>query len=53
MFGHKKTIVGYVELRSDEVEFRNTDSSLMPGTAVFSVGSNSTDSNAVTLTVSH
>lgn len=51
MFGHGESIVGYAELRSDEVEFRGVASSLTPQTAVFTLGINS-DSGAVSLTLS-
>ncbi|MCP4233232.1 MAG: hypothetical protein GY770_06555 [Aestuariibacter sp.] len=51
MFGKGESIVGYAELRSDEVEFRGVESSLTPNTAVFSLGKNSTN-GAVSLTLS-
>ena len=51
MFGHGESIVGYAELRSDEVEFRDVASSLTPQTAVFTLGRNS-DSGAVSLALS-
>ncbi|MFZ9037862.1 MAG: hypothetical protein ACO3DT_07320 [Gammaproteobacteria bacterium] len=51
MFAQQGTIVKYLEVRNDEVAFRGTDSSLTPQTAVFTVGSNSDDSSAVTLTL--
>ena len=52
MFAQQGTIVKYLEVRNDEVAFRGTDSSLTPQTAVFSIGSNSDDGSAVTLTLS-
>ncbi len=51
MFGNGESIVGYIELRSDEVEFRGVESSLTPQAAVFTVGSSSTG-NGVSLTLS-
>ena len=51
MFGHGESIVGYAELRSDEVEFRGVESSLTPQTAVFTLGKNS-DGSAFSLTLS-
>lgn len=51
MFGHGESIVGYAELRSDEVEFRGVASSLTPQTAVFALERKS-DSGAVSLTLS-
>lgn len=53
MFGHKESIVGYIELRSDEVAFRGAGSSLTPETAVFSIGTNSDNKSGVTLTLNH
>lgn len=52
MFGHGESIVGYAELRSDEVAFRGVQSSLTPKTAMFTVGKNS-DSSGVSLTLNH
>ncbi len=51
MFGHGESIVGYAELRSDEVEFRGVASSLTPQTAVFTLGKKSAGS-AISLTLS-
>ncbi len=51
MFGQGESIVGYAELRSDEVEFRGVESSLTPQTAVFALGKNSAN-GAVSLTLS-
>lgn len=51
MFGHGESIVGYAELRSDEIAFRGIESSLTPQTAVFTVGAGSTG-NGVSLTLS-
>lgn len=51
MFGHGESIVGYAELRSDEVEFRDVASGLTPQTAVFTVGAGSTG-NGISLTLS-
>ncbi len=50
MFGHGESIVGYAELRSDEVAFRGVESSLTPETAVFKIGKIS-DNNGVSLTL--
>ncbi len=49
VFGQQGRVVNYLELRSDEVLFRATDSHLTPETAVFSIEANSTDSGGVTL----
>lgn len=51
MFAKKELIVGYIELRSDEVKFIGTESSLTPRTAVFSIRSQPENNNAVTLTL--
>ena len=51
MFGHGESIVGYAELRSDQVEFRGVESSLTPKSAVFTVGENA-DNKTVSLTLS-
>ncbi len=51
MFGQGESIVGYAELRSDEVEFRGIASSLTPLTAVFTVERKS-DSGTVSLNLS-
>lgn len=53
IFVHEGIIVGYYELRSDEVAFRGADSSLSPEAAVFSIGTNSINSSGVTLTVNN
>ena len=52
MFGHGESIVGYAELRSDEVDFVGVESSLTPKTAVFSIG-DIAESGGVVLTLSH
>ena len=51
MFARQGTIVKYLEVRNDEIEFRGADSSLTPQTAVFSVDTSSDDGSAVTLTL--
>ena len=51
MFGHGESIVGYIELRSDEIAFRGVESSLSPQTAVFTIGANPEYSNGVKLTL--
>ena len=50
MFGHGESIVGYAELRSDEVAFHGVESSLTPETAVFAVKQNM-DTSGVSLTL--
>jgi len=50
MFGQGESIVGYAELRSDEVVFNGVESSLTPETAVFAVKEN-IDSGGVSLTL--
>ena len=51
MFGHGESIVGYAELRSDQVEFSGVKSSLTPQAAEFTVAKNSSG-NGVSLTLS-
>jgi len=51
MFGHGESIVGYAELRSDEITFLGVDSSLTPESAEFTVGENSSG-KGVSLTLS-
>ncbi|MFT5116457.1 MAG: hypothetical protein ACI8P9_005828 [Parasphingorhabdus sp.] len=50
MFGHGESIVGYAELRSDEINFLGIESSLTPGSAKFSIEENSSG-KGVTLTL--
>ncbi|MDH5353281.1 MAG: hypothetical protein OEY09_02455 [Gammaproteobacteria bacterium] len=47
MFGHGESIVGYIELRSDEVAFRDVDYSLTPQNAVFTVRPNLESGGAI------
>jgi hypothetical protein len=51
IFVYEGIIVGYQELRSDEVAFRGADSSLTPEAAVFNIVTNSGNSSSVTLTL--
>ena len=50
MFGHGDGIVGYAELRSDEINFLGVKSSLTPDSAEFTIGENSSG-NGVSLTL--
>lgn len=49
MFGKGESIVGYAELRSDEIMFRGVESSLTPDTAVFTIAKNSSGSISLSL----
>ena len=49
IFGHAGKVVGYLELRRDEVEFSGADGDLTPETAVFSVERPDGDEGAVRL----
>jgi len=51
IFAQDGVIVKYHELRSDELAFRGTESSLTPQTAVFDVGRDSVGGGAVTLSL--
>ncbi len=51
MFGNGESIVGYAELRSDEITFLGVESSLTPKSAEFTVGENSSG-RGVSLTLS-
>ena len=51
IFVERGTIVQFLELRSDEVEFRGADSSLAPQAAVFSVAKGSDSDSSVRLTL--
>jgi len=51
MFGHGESIVGYAEVRSDEIDFIGVDSSLTPEDAEFTIGENSAG-KGVSLTLS-
>jgi hypothetical protein len=50
MFGHGESIVGYAELRSDEVQFLGVESGLTPDAAEFTVDKN-TSGIGVSLTL--
>lgn len=52
MFGQGESIVGYVELRSDEIMFRGVESSLNPQAAVFTITKNVGD-KGVTLSLNN
>jgi hypothetical protein len=49
IFGLEGKVVGYLELRADEVEFRAAEGNLTPESAVFRVESNPSNGNAVAL----
>ena len=49
IFVDKGTIVQYLELRSDEVEFRGADFSIAPNAATFDIAQGSGNSTGVTL----
>ena len=50
VFGLEGNVVSYLELRSDEVEFRGAEGNLTPESAVFTVGRDSSK-GSVTLTL--
>lgn len=49
IFGKQGRVVGYLELRADEVEFRDAEGSLTPDAAVFRVEADSADDSAFVL----
>ncbi len=51
IFGNQGRVVGYLELRADEVEFRGTEGDLTPDAAVFRVEAGAGDSSAVVLSL--
>ena len=51
MFGHGESLVGYAEVRNDEIAFIGVESSLTPQAAEFTIGKNSSGSG-VSLTLS-
>jgi len=51
MFGQQGQIVRYLELRGDEVEFRQVEGNLTPESAVFNLARKSGNAGGVTLTL--
>jgi len=51
IFGRQGRIVRYIEIRSDEVEFRGAEANLSPETAVFRVVSRADGDDPVVLSV--
>ena len=51
IFGEQGRVVGYLELRADEVEFRGAEGDLTPDAAVFRVEAGAGDSSAVVLSL--
>jgi len=51
VFGREGRVVGYLELRDDEVSFRGVDGELTPQTAVFEVSRTDGRDGGVTLTL--
>ena len=49
IFGSEGRIVGYLELRADEVEFRGAEGNLTPDSAVFRIGAAAADDGPVLL----
>ena len=49
IFGNEGRVVGYLELRADEVEIRATDDNLIPDTAIFRVATSPAAAGAVIL----
>lgn len=51
IFAYNGVIVEHLELRSDEIIFKNIDNSLMPDTAIFSFIENEPGTSGITLTL--
>ncbi len=49
IFGSEGRVVGYLELRADEVEFQTAEANLTPDAAIFRVATDSADGGAVIL----